>query len=294
MEIPFDDSSKIVLISDCHRGDGSWVDDFTHNQNLYYCAIKYYYLNGFTYIDLGDSDELWKNRSFGDISSVYTDIFHLLHLFYAEKRFYMVYGNHDMEKKSPAFIEKNMRTYYDGHTDREEPLFEDITAHEGLILRHEETQQRLFLVHGHQGDLISDLFWRFGRLTTRYFWRRLEFFGLKDITSAAKNYEKERKVERKIKEWVTATHLPVIAGHTHRPACPSEEECPYFNDGSCVHPDCITCMEIERSTISLVKWDIKTREDRTVYVDRELIAVPRRIDSIGRGWKGPAESFPCS
>ena len=54
-------------------------------------------------------------------------------------------------------------------------------------------------------------------------------------------------------------------------------EIQYFNTGSCIHPDCITCIEIVNSEISLVKWDIKTKEDRTVYVDRELLAVPRKV-----------------
>ena len=31
-EIPFDDSSKFILFSDCHRGDNSWSDDLAHNQ----------------------------------------------------------------------------------------------------------------------------------------------------------------------------------------------------------------------------------------------------------------------
>lgn len=110
LEIPFDDSSKIVVISDCHRGDGSWVDDFTHNQNIYFSAIKYYYNNGFTYIDLGDSDELWKNKKFSDISNVYTDTFRLLHNFYQEGRYYMIFGNHDIVKKYPAFVKKICKT----------------------------------------------------------------------------------------------------------------------------------------------------------------------------------------
>lgn len=276
-EIPIDDSSKIVLISDCHRGDGSWVDNFTNNQNIYYAAIKYYYENGYTYIDLGDSDDLWKNKKFFDITNVYTDIFHLLHEFYQDGRYYLIYGNHDIEKRTPCFIQKNLQRYYDSHTERFEPLFDNIEVHEGLILKHQETQTTFFLVHGHQGDLVSDIFWRVGRLLTRYVWRRLELFGHKDPTSAAKNYEKERKVERKIKDWVEANNQPVIAGHTHRPTCPQEDEPPYFNDGSCVHPNCITCIEIVHSEITLMKWDIKTREDRTFFVDREPIALPRKI-----------------
>lgn len=276
-EIPFDRSSRIVLFSDCHKGDGSWVDDFSHNRNLYYCALQYYYKSGFTYIDLGDSDELWKNRSFPEICNIYSDISRLLRKFYAHGRFYMIFGNHDIVKKYACFDAENLAKYYNSRTDRYESLFPGITVHEGLILRDTETQKKIFLVHGHQGDLVSDIFWKVGRFLTRYVWRRLEFFGLKDPTSAAKNYEKKRKVERKIIGWVSANRQTVIAGHTHRPTCPGENDVPYFNTGSCVHPDCITCIELVNAELSLVKWDVKTREDRTVYVDRELLAVPRKV-----------------
>lgn len=277
LEIPFDASSKIVLISDCHRGDGSWVDDFSHNQNLYYCAIKYYFKNDYVYIDLGDSDELWKNSRFHDICNIYSDIFQLLHKFYQENRYYMIFGNHDIVKRYPCYIKKNLTSYYNGRTDQYESLFEDIKVHEGLILKDVETQKKLFLVHGHQGDILSDIFWRTGRFLSRYLWRRLEFFGLKDPTSAAKNYDKKKKVERKIIDWVIANNQAVIAGHTHRPACPGENDTLYFNTGSCIHPNCITCIEIVNSEVSLIKWDIKTKEDRTVYIDRELLAVPIKI-----------------
>lgn len=277
MEIPFNRASKIVLISDCHRGDGSWVDDFSHNRNLYYCAVKYYFRSGFTYIDLGDSDELWKDRRFSDITNIYTDIFRLLHEFYQEGRYYAVYGNHDIVKRYPGFVKKNLGQYYNGHLDRMEPLFQNIEEHEGLILRNTDTHTKLFLVHGHQGDLLNDTFWRVSRFLNRYVWRRLESFGVKDPTSAAKNYAKKRKVERKIMKWVSKNRQAVIAGHTHRPHCPGKDEIPYFNDGSCVHPNCITCIEIVNNVITLVKWDIQTRPDRTVYVNREPIAIPRKI-----------------
>ena len=41
--IPINDSSRIVLISDCHRSDGSWADDLSRNQNVYYAALDYYF-----------------------------------------------------------------------------------------------------------------------------------------------------------------------------------------------------------------------------------------------------------
>jgi len=62
-EVPFDDSSKIVLFSDCHRGDNGWADDFAHNQSLFFFALEHYYAQGFTYIEIGDGDELYENKS---------------------------------------------------------------------------------------------------------------------------------------------------------------------------------------------------------------------------------------
>ncbi|MFB0920733.1 MAG: metallophosphoesterase family protein [Oscillospiraceae bacterium] len=276
-ELLFDSSSKIVLISDCHRGDGSWVDDFRHNQSLYFAAVKYYNANDFTYIDLGDSEELWKNKKFSDISGIYADTYRLLHDYYKDGRYFMIYGNHDMVKKYPLYVKEHMQRYYNGHTDSYEPLFENAEIHEGLILKSTESQTKLFLVHGHQGDILSDIFWKLGRFLSRYVWRRMEFFGHNDPTSAAKNFQERRKVERKILEWVEKNDQIVIAGHTHRPSCPPEGEPPYFNVGSCVHPNCITCIEIVNSEILLVKWCIKTRDDRTVYVEREPLSQPRRI-----------------
>jgi|LSQX01.1.fsa_nt_gb UDP-2,3-diacylglucosamine pyrophosphatase LpxH len=276
-EILFDNSSRLVLMSDCHRGDGSWVDDFAQNRYLYYAAIKYYYNNGYTYFDLGDSDELWKNKKFCEVSSVYPDVFRLLHDFYKEGRYHLVFGNHDMVKRYPSFVRKNLKSYYNSYNDSFEPLMENITAHEGLVLRHAETQTRLLLIHGHQGDIISDVFWRLGRFLSRYLWRRLELFGHKDMTSAAKNYALKKKVERKIQDWIAVNKYAVIAGHTHRPSCPPPRELPYFNTGSCVHPTCITCIEIVNGEITLIKWTVKTDDDRSLFIDREPIAKPRKI-----------------
>ena len=61
-EIPFDSDSKLILMSDCHRGQGNAGDNFLANQTVCFGALQYYYQNGFTYIELGDGDELWENR----------------------------------------------------------------------------------------------------------------------------------------------------------------------------------------------------------------------------------------
>ena len=64
-ELPFDDSSRFILFSDCHRGVNDWADEFANNQGLFFHALERYYAEGFTYIELGDVDELWENRAWG-------------------------------------------------------------------------------------------------------------------------------------------------------------------------------------------------------------------------------------
>ena len=69
----------------------------------------------------------------------------------------------------------------------------------------------------------------------------------------------------------------MIAGHTHRPVFPEVGEPLYFNDGSCVHPHSITAIEISGGYISLVKWQIKTKQDGTLFVGKDILAGPRLL-----------------
>ena len=99
--LPLNEHSRYLLISDCHRGNGSSNDNFLKNQHLYAAALEYYYRHGYTCIELGDGDELWENRSMQQIIEVHSHIFRILARFYHEGRFYSLYGNHDIVKKSP-------------------------------------------------------------------------------------------------------------------------------------------------------------------------------------------------
>ena len=60
--LPVDRGSRIVLMSDCHRGIGNWGDNFQPNQNLFYAALQYYNRRNFTYIELGDGDRSEERR----------------------------------------------------------------------------------------------------------------------------------------------------------------------------------------------------------------------------------------
>ena len=74
-EINQDEHPRIVVFSDCHRGNGTWNDSFLNNKTLFQAALGYYRENDFTYIELGDGDELWENRKFSDIEEINADIF---------------------------------------------------------------------------------------------------------------------------------------------------------------------------------------------------------------------------
>jgi len=276
-QITFDDSSRIVLMSDCHRGDGSWADDFSRNQNLYFAALTHYYKEKYTYIEIGDGDELWENSRFSDIKQMHSDVFWLLSKFYNEGRLYLIFGNHDMVKKDKRFVKKNLYQYYNEPKRRYNPLFINIKFHEGLVLRHKTTGDKIFLIHGHQVDCLNYRLWKLARFLVRYLWRPLTTFGVNDPTRAAKNYDKKEAVEKILTKWVTREKHMLIAGHTHRPMFPEVGEPTYFNDGSCVHPRCITAIEISEGQILLVKWNVKTKNDGTLFIGREVLAGPRRL-----------------
>ncbi|WP_368293137.1 metallophosphoesterase family protein [Dehalobacter sp. TBBPA1] len=276
-EIPIDDSSKMILMSDVHRGDGSWADDFSGNENLYFAALTHYYKEQYTYIELGDGDELWKYKNMSDIVPVHKDTFSLLQRFYNEGRLYFIYGNHDMVKSNDHFVQKCFNRYYDAEEKRHVPLFENVKFHEGLVLRYKDSDRKILLIHGHQGSMLDYTFWGLRRFLVRYVWKKLELFGFKDPTSTAKNYHKKDSIEQNLTEWVNQEKHMLIAGHTHRPMFPDAGKPLYFNDGSCVHPRSITGIEIAEGNITLVKWNIKTKDNGTLYIGREVLAGPRDL-----------------
>ncbi len=248
--------SRIVLISDCHRGVGNANDNFLKNQHLYFAALHHYYTRGFTYIELGDGDELWENRRLCSIREIHENVFELLSLFEREGRLYQIYGNHDHILQYST----------------------DMPHCAGIILKACGFDKfarcvELYLTHGHQADVLNSSLWRLSRFLVRYLWKPLEQIGVLDPTSAAKNYKHRNRSEKRLSRWAIKHHRYLITGHTHRPAL-GNRQTRYFNTGSCVHPRCITCIEIEQGTVSLVKWSTETRADNTLFVARTLLADP--------------------
>jgi len=270
-EINFDEASKFIIFSDCHRGDNTWADDFAHNQQIYFHALKTYYSQGFTYIELGDGDELWENKSFNAIRRAQSHIFWIMREFHLAGRLHLILGNHDMVKRNPGMLEK----YYDERTRQEKSLFSGIKVPEGLILKNENC--KLFLVHGHQGEFWSDTLWWFSQFWVRNFWKKLQTFGVKYPSTPARNYKRRLKLEQKILAWIKENDQLLIAGHTHRPSFPREGALPYFNAGSCIHPRCITGIEIVNCEISLIKWSMNAEEDGNLVIKRSVLEGPEKL-----------------
>ena len=292
---------KLVCMSDMHRGDGSGADDFAQNSLIYRCALGHYLENGFTYVELGDAEELWENDNFDQIYITHTSVYELLAKFHdpdpAKTRYLKVWGNHDLYWKDNESVYRT--------------LFPGIETHEGIIL---ETGLRegggvaavgaILLIHGHQADpKCSGEAAAVSRFFVHNFWPDLQRCGVKDPTRADLNPGLCNEVDKRLHEWASRNDqgiAAIIAGHTHRAVfenlslterrymeskvktdgvkIKNQPDVRYYNTGSCVHSLCITGIEITLENgpcLRLVKWGQATEGhaltiQRTVLEETEL------------------------
>lgn len=268
LKLPLNKNTKYVLFSDCHRGNGTTNDNFLKNQPLYLAALHHYYDQGFTYIELGDGDELWENRRIEQIIEAHSDVYDLLSCFYKYNRLYMLYGNHDIIKKKD-YAPKHFKTYpkhcrNNPHLTKQ-PLMPGLTFQEGILLH--SSSADIFLTHGHQAELFNSTFWPISRFLVRYLWKPLERLGLVAPVSAAKNNSRMEQTEKRLQKFGKKIARLLIAGHTHRPFLSTENPF-YCNCGSCVHPYSITCLEIEQMQIRLIKWHLYAGSDGHLFAKR--------------------------
>ncbi len=274
-----DKNTKIIMFSDTHRGDNSLSDEFAHNQTLYKYALEHYYKEGYTYIELGDGDEMWEHKHFRHIRYAHSDIFMVLRKFFRADRYEMIYGNHNMELKKKSNVKKLLYSYKDEFTGKEEELFPGIEVHESILLEHEGCRNML-LLHGHQGDFTNDQLWMMNRFFLRYFWRFMHIIGFRNPASPAKSVHHRHVLEKKYSKWIEEKDQLIIMGHTHRPKFSNKGELPYFNTGTCVHPRNITGIEIVDDKIQLVVWKIGICDDGVLQVQRRVARGPRKLSDL--------------
>jgi len=280
--IDIDNESRIIIFSDCHRGHGDRSDDFFHNQYVYINALKHYIKNGYTYIELGDGDELWENANFRLISERYRVIYQMFDQLYKENRFRFIWGNHNRRWKNKFLFKKQFGKVIDEQSGLEVKLLEGLKAEEAIILRFKNRKDKeILLIHGHQGEILNDTLWWFGRFFIRVFWRFIQMrFGAADPTSPARNFRIRKKVDLRFMDVAEKQKKGVIIGHTHFPVFPDPGEVPYFNDGSCVHPRCITGIEIEKGSVKLVKWLYAQNGSGYLKLKKEVISGPVKIEKL--------------
>jgi len=278
-QVNFNNKDKLVFFSDVHRGNNSWADEFAKNETVYTHALQYYYNHGFSYIEVGDGDELLKFKYLEPIRIAHEGVYRLLQKFHNKKRLFYIFGNHDIEYRNPELVHYKLNRLFNADTNETEILFNNFKAHEGIIFRHEESGLSFFTFHGHQAD---DLFHRFiwlNRVLLRTLWRPLQLLGFQDPTSVAQNIHKSEQVEQKLMKWAKENQQPIICGHTHDPRLPKRREAPYFNDGSCVHPRWITCLEIENGQITLIRWRIQPDNKGRLVIKRKELRGPKPLEN---------------
>ncbi len=202
------DRSRFIIFSDQHKGDGDLADDFATNKDNYHAALDYYLTNGFTYINLGDCEELWENGP-EPVLARYAIEMKQEAAFKADNRYYRIFGNHDI-----LWFDKTAVTKFLS------PIFGiDTQVLEGLVLRTtvSEKEVDIFLAHGHQGDRVSDSNafskWFVGRI-----WVPIQRWLELNVNTPAKDFHLTDKHNVMMYEWTKQfENVILITGHTHKP-----------------------------------------------------------------------------
>lgn len=276
----FDDRSRYVFFSDCHRGDGSHSDEFTKNQNLFIYALEYYYANDFTYVEVGDGDELWEQPKMKYIKNAHYDVFEVIKKFHYHDKLIMLYGNHNIFLKYPDYVKQYYYQFYNEYREEFYDFLKGIEPVGSLVLKHRDRDQEIFVVHGHQGDFANDQIWYFTMLTLKYFWRFMHAFGVKNPASPVKNTYKRHKIENNFSKWIRINKKMLICGHTHRYKFPRNGDLPYFNTGSCIYPTTISAIEIVDGEVQLVRWKMRPNKVGVLAIKKEVLRGPKSLSEF--------------
>jgi predicted phosphodiesterase len=208
--------ARIIIFSDHHRGVRDGADDFMGCEKAYNAALGYYLELGYILIILGDAEELWECRP-GPVIKAYQGSLLLEAEFHRNNRYYRISGNHDDYWEDPSSVKKLL-----------EPVFGlPLTVKENLRLLFDEGQnnpREIFLVHGHQGDFMSDQSRKISKFFVRYFWRPFQRLTKIKLTTPSKDYKLSDKDSIAMYHWAEKKGgLALIAGHTHLPVFESRD-----------------------------------------------------------------------
>ncbi len=266
---------KFIIFSDQHKGNRDWADDFTTNELNYITALHYYRQQNFSFINLGDSEELWKYKV-DEVLPKNEKVF-ATEAAFQPNNYFKTFGNHDILWKNKWDTERLLHKYF----------LMPLTIYEGIILKASINNQPLtiFCTHGHQGDKMSDNN-AFSTWIVAHVWRPLQRYLRININTPSKNFSLRNKHNTLMHQWSShKKNTILITGHTHQPVFASgkysghpaneiereayEKLMPsYFNTGCCCFNDGdITGIEIEGGYIRLIKWSQENTSSTRIILE---------------------------
>jgi predicted phosphodiesterase len=290
--LPFDlDTGRFIIFYDQHKGTRDEADDFRLAEKNYTNALQYYFDNNFSFINLGDCEELWENTP-DAVMKVNKAVLEKETVYLTQNRYYRIFGNHDLEWKYPI-----QQTLY-----LDKVFGNTLHVYEGMVLQTQYNNKTwsIFLTHGHQGDERSDGN-TFSKWVVASIWTPIQRFLEISTNSLSDSFGLVDAHNIIMHEWSATQHqLLLIAGHTHKPVFASLDHIDrltrqleaaklanneqlirkttdelearrreyagkqfvksdalpsYFNTGCCCFADGdITGIEIEDGYIRLIKW----------------------------------------
>lgn len=307
--IPFDlNYNKCIIFSDQHKGARNGADDFIMAEPNYLAALQFYFNEGYLFISLGDSEELWENL-LSAVRKHHVASFEAEQKFLASNRFIKIFGNHDLFWDNDPFAPAQLKQIYG----------QEIKIYEGVILACEAGGKKIsiFCTHGHQGDASSDGNW-FSKFFVSRIWAPLQSYLRINPNTPAYDVNKKTLHNNIMYDWSSNYRdRLLITGHTHQPvfeslthlerlykrhqfakANPGSEKLEeieaeirkrereytavsidymsllptYFNSGCCCYSDGdITGIELEGGFIRLVKWEMQDESPARAILEEKRV-----------------------
>jgi UDP-2,3-diacylglucosamine pyrophosphatase LpxH len=272
-------TDSFIIFSDQHKGNKDRADDFANSEANYIAALQHYQQQSFTFISLGDSEEIWKYKP-EEVIPKNEEAFKAEASFQKDNKYYRTFGNHDIIWKNKWDVERLLKPYF------KIPM----PVVEGVVLKTSIDNHVLsiFCTHGHQGDKLSDN----NAISTwlvAHIWAPIQRYLQINVNTPSKDDTLRNKHNKLMYEWSSKQkNLLLITGHTHKPVFASGKysnhpsnkingiehllKPTYFNTGCCCFNDGdITGIEIDKGFIRLVKWyDEGNATKRMILEERSL------------------------
>jgi predicted phosphodiesterase len=280
-------NNKFIIFSDQHKGNRDKADDFANNEFNYISALSFYRQQNFSYINLGDGEELWKYK-------METVLPNNEKAFAAEStfqpnNFFKVFGNHDLIWKNKTDTKRYLKKYFT------QPL----PIYEAIILKINIDNKKLdiFCTHGHQGDKLSDNN-ALSSWLVAHIWAPVQRYLQINVNAPSKDDTLRNKHNKIMYQWSSQQkNVLLITGHTHQPVFASGKYSThpsnnierdthqniwptYFNTGCCCFNDGdITGIEIADGFIRLIKWHQQNdMAERTILEEISLSELINDLD----------------